>query len=566
VSRVAAAAGPTPVPVASTVTEVVLPAAPDATISRGSDSSDVADDTPMVPGQSEHEAPPEPVGETPLTGSTSPLTALHPEGTTAEALRLSGDAPLQLSTTPAELPAAAGGPPASAPQVALQRRSDVEPAQPQTKPLSPDHPATGTASLPELPVVPEGPLLPAGSASLAPQPQLATPHLEKALAAPLQRRTATPPVLPPAAPLLGHREPLLQIPEKTVGPEPATTVQRLTFVLPPLASEEQGLSTPPPRRVLPSPVPTLRTGDARPASPPSPALVRAQVQRQREAASSLLPRQEGDAAPRSSGRTPPVAAQHFAPPPVVQRASAGPSAAEASPPADRPTVAASAPPSPGHAAGLASDQPEPESEGAIADLSYREPDDEVVAAGHILEPTLSLPPAGQPIALPRPDTLQRLTGDEIGPSAPAARDSVGFTASLDPRPMPPTPIVQRRSLPVTTPHRAGPAPEAITSSAAVPFASMFGGADPDPGDAGFTSVQLDTADGPVAGGAPTAPEASPTVQSVAAAAVPAPAPAASAGADLDEMARRLFEPLSARLRAELWLDRERAGLMSDARP
>ena len=33
----------------------------------------------------------------------------------------------------------------------------------------------------------------------------------------------------------------------------------------------------------------------------------------------------------------------------------------------------------------------------------------------------------------------------------------------------------------------------------------------------------------------------------------------AAGADLDEMARRLFDPLSARLRAELWLDRERAG-------
>jgi hypothetical protein len=35
--------------------------------------------------------------------------------------------------------------------------------------------------------------------------------------------------------------------------------------------------------------------------------------------------------------------------------------------------------------------------------------------------------------------------------------------------------------------------------------------------------------------------------------------------DVDALARRLFEPLSARLRAELWLDRERAGLVSDAR-
>ena len=37
----------------------------------------------------------------------------------------------------------------------------------------------------------------------------------------------------------------------------------------------------------------------------------------------------------------------------------------------------------------------------------------------------------------------------------------------------------------------------------------------------------------------------------------------SAGGNLDEIARRLYEPLAARLREELWLDRERAGLMSD---
>ncbi len=35
--------------------------------------------------------------------------------------------------------------------------------------------------------------------------------------------------------------------------------------------------------------------------------------------------------------------------------------------------------------------------------------------------------------------------------------------------------------------------------------------------------------------------------------------------DLDELARRLFDPLSARLRNELWMDRERAGLVTDLR-
>jgi hypothetical protein len=68
------------------------------------------------------------------------------------------------------------------------------------------------------------------------------------------------------------------------------------------------------------------------------------------------------------------------------------------------------------------------------------------------------------------------------------------------------------------------------------------------------------------------------VQAAAASADPAaaPAPAAPApagaapggpsGAELEEMARRLYEPLSSRLRAELWQDRERSGLLTDLRP
>jgi len=46
----------------------------------------------------------------------------------------------------------------------------------------------------------------------------------------------------------------------------------------------------------------------------------------------------------------------------------------------------------------------------------------------------------------------------------------------------------------------------------------------------------------------------------------APGAAAPSGAELDEMARRLYEPLTARLRAELWQDRERSGLLTDLRP
>jgi hypothetical protein len=43
------------------------------------------------------------------------------------------------------------------------------------------------------------------------------------------------------------------------------------------------------------------------------------------------------------------------------------------------------------------------------------------------------------------------------------------------------------------------------------------------------------------------------------------APGLTASPDLDELARRLFDPLTARLRAELRLDRERAGVTTDLR-
>jgi len=96
------------------------------------------------------------------------------------------------------------------------------------------------------------------------------------------------------------------------------------------------------------------------------------------------------------------------------------------------------------------------------------------------------------------------------------------------------------------------------------FATMFGSASAPPSaepaataEDGFTSVQLQSAD---TAPAPTEPAAAVPVSGAA----PTPAAAATPSTDLDEMARRLYEPLSARLRAELWLDRERAGVMSDA--
>jgi hypothetical protein len=97
------------------------------------------------------------------------------------------------------------------------------------------------------------------------------------------------------------------------------------------------------------------------------------------------------------------------------------------------------------------------------------------------------------------------------------------------------------------------------------FDSMFGSASSsEAGSAvedGFTSVQLQAAGAAApATSDPAATSSAPPIPSSTA----APGAAGAKPPDLDELARRLYEPLTARLRAELWLDRERAGVMSDA--
>jgi hypothetical protein len=93
------------------------------------------------------------------------------------------------------------------------------------------------------------------------------------------------------------------------------------------------------------------------------------------------------------------------------------------------------------------------------------------------------------------------------------------------------------------------------------FASSHDTETGSPAENGFTSVQLESAD------EPAPPAAEPTAG--ASSAAPAgsesapPPPAGAKPPDLDELARRLYEPLTARLRAELWLDRERAGVIGD---
>ncbi|HEY5978607.1 MAG TPA: hypothetical protein VIT41_03140 [Microlunatus sp.] len=135
---------------------------------------------------------------------------------------------------------------------------------------------------------------------------------------------------------------------------------------------------------------------------------------------------------------------------------------------------------------------------------------------------------------------------------------------------PPPPMIQRRfdvptpSTSVTPPTSAEP-PSLAVSGRSVGLAEMFAmaAAQSSAGDATVqrspeTEVQLTSLDSAPAESAPSA--------GTSAAPPPAAAAQPPSGAELEEMARRLYEPLSARLRAELWQDRERSGLLTDLRP
>lgn len=137
-------------------------------------------------------------------------------------------------------------------------------------------------------------------------------------------------------------------------------------------------------------------------------------------------------------------------------------------------------------------------------------------------------------------------------------------SSLTPTAAQPPLVVARQVAAPRSPER-GPRPGEGMSFASMFSAAGLGGADvdADPGTAPI-GVQRQTEDS----GATTTAAGSSVSTDVASEPAPAPAaappPAAGSAVNMDEMARRLYEPLAARLREELWLDRERAGLIGDA--
>lgn len=185
-------------------------------------------------------------------------------------------------------------------------------------------------------------------------------------------------------------------------------------------------------------------------------------------------------------------------------------------------------------------------------------------------------PATSPSRLSSPGIPYPVTGSVSAP--PSGALAVGALAVG-------LPLVQRSSAVHQSSFTAG---EPVASGSARSFDSMFGGASSPSGTAteprspllAVPALQRQSFDDSSASATdvPEAPPATPPVPDGGAtseatdAAVPAASTAAGSAAvpagaaptaDVDEMARRLYEPLVARLRAELWLDRERSGVFGD---
>lgn len=201
------------------------------------------------------------------------------------------------------------------------------------------------------------------------------------------------------------------------------------------------------------------------------------------------------------------------------------------------------------------------------------------------------PPSGAPqAAIQRAAVSAETSRPAAGRTPQAAVDSPPVNSPpVDSSPAPsadPPPMIQRRFDPPAPSTPIAPPPSASTptmavSSRTVGLAEMFAmaAAQSSANEATIqrsveTNLQLmpddPAASVPPPSAAPSTAIAAPVGPTDAASPTGTASPTGAAGppsgAELEEMVRRLYEPLSARLRAELWQDRERSGLLTDLRP
>lgn len=422
------------------------------------------------------------------------------------------ETPRPVPPAPASTPVDAASPIDEAPPEVAQRAS------------IPSVPSLSTPA-PDDPVVPPTRAAAAPTAPPSPAPVQRTPSVS---ATPLRTAPVIPPQVSPPIPVQRVAETASREPTGPAAPPD-------TPVIPQPAGDDSGprvheLRPDPPTR----PVQRVSTnqlfsaaGPARPTPPPPPSL--------------RIP----------APSTPvPVPVQRSAPP---TRESPAPPIRE-SPVRDRPTPA----------------PPHPVTE-LTADRAAPPVDDAPLLAPVVAAPVPAVQPAteqpaplrGRLVVLP---PLRPPTPDSPGAVAPPAPEIAyantttmslqrmfEHTTAMPPRE--PAPVASHHAQPSTVVTQHAGYTEVTWPQPTVQRDPQSPGPDPEP-----------AADHPAEPPAEQPPEP-PASQSVPATPpiTAAPPPATAAGGNIDDLVQRLYDPLAARLRAELWQDRERAGVLMDLR-
>jgi hypothetical protein len=160
-----------------------------------------------------------------------------------------------------------------------------------------------------------------------------------------------------------------------------------------------------------------------------------------------------------------------------------------------------------------------------------------------------------------PSTISPATA--TGPMITSVSTLVGAQSPIGPTTpiTPPTPVTPQSSAPVLNLAAQHWDAGSVAISAGVAQRSADGSVMFGPPEPALEAPAVSRAE--QAGSPPPAPSTSAAGPSAPAAT--AGAPGNPGGLDIDELVRRLYDPLSARIKAELRLDRERAGLITDLR-
>lgn len=196
------------------------------------------------------------------------------------------------------------------------------------------------------------------------------------------------------------------------------------------------------------------------------------------------------------------------------------------------------------------------------------PPDPAGPAEPLLTVSRSVQPASTAPALPGSATPNLAPPTTLRSSVPDLTLTVPTSVQTLRTPSAPVVLPAPRSAPAPEPDPVLGPPSALGSAptptiAPLPLAFVQRQGADEPATPELPPEPASAASEPASAPDPSAEPSSTGTPTASVAASTAPPGPAAAPADLDELARRLYDPLVARIRAELWLDRERAGVFGD---